>query len=509
LNKKVLLDTNIIIHRESPRIINKEIGILFRWLDNLQSIKCIHPITQQEINRLNAGDTKNAFNIKLDAYNLLTAPSKLNPFVQNKCDPIDTSGNDKNDTLLINEVYNNRVDYLITEDKKLLLKASLLGIQARVFSIENFLEKVTAENPGFLDYKVLSIRQERFGQIEVSDPFFNPFRSDYPKFDDWFNRKSEEIAYVCRVNDGVFAFLYLKVEGEDENYSDISPAFTPKKRLKIGTFKVNLNGYKLGERFIKIIFDNAVNFKVDEIYVTIFNNSIERLRLINLLEEYGFYQYGNKGFQPEKELVYVRKMDRSINRINPKLSFPFISKSSRALLVPIYPSYHTELLPDSILRTESPSQFQENESHRNAISKVYISRSINKDIRPGDNIIFYRTKDDGHGYYESVITTIGIVESIILSIPNVARFIELCRKRSVFSDDELQKRWNFRQYNRPFIVNFLYVYSFPKRINLKKLIELKIIKDTSSAPRGFELITNELFQIILKESNTDESFIVD
>jgi predicted transcriptional regulator len=41
------------------------------------------------------------------------------------------------------------------------------------------------------------------------------------------------------------AFLYLKVEDTGENYSDIEPVFKPKHRLKIGTFKVELNSYKL------------------------------------------------------------------------------------------------------------------------------------------------------------------------------------------------------------------------------------------------------------------------
>jgi len=31
-----------------------------------------------------------------------------------------------------------------------------------------------------------------------------------------------------------------------------------------------LNGFRLGERFLKIIFDNALKQKVEEIYVTIF-----------------------------------------------------------------------------------------------------------------------------------------------------------------------------------------------------------------------------------------------
>ena len=73
-------------------------------------------------------------------------------------------------------------------------------------------------------------------------------------------------------------FLYLKIEEKDENYNNITPMFIPKRRLKIGTFKVTSTGYKLGERFLKIIFDNALNYGVDEIYVTIFDKRDEQER---------------------------------------------------------------------------------------------------------------------------------------------------------------------------------------------------------------------------------------
>ena len=84
-------------------------------------------------------------------------------------------------------------------------------------------------------------------------------------------------------NGKLLAFLYLKVEGIEENYGDVVPILKPKKRLKIGTFKVISNGVRLGERLIKIIFDNALNYNADEIYATIFDNNIQQRMLINLL----------------------------------------------------------------------------------------------------------------------------------------------------------------------------------------------------------------------------------
>src|SRR5690606_38632934 len=99
---------------------------------------------------------------------------------------------------------------------------------------------------------------------------------------------------------------------------------------------------------------------------------------------------------------------------NPKLTYPYIGLNNNIFLIPIYPEYHTELLPDSFLKTESPQDFIEHEPHRNALSKVYICRSIERGIKRGDIIIFYRTAEKGKsGYYSSVITTIAITEDKI------------------------------------------------------------------------------------------------
>lgn len=501
----MLLDTNIVIHRESVRVLHEEIGVLFRWLDTLRYSKYIHPITVQEINRLKKIDLRTLMNVKLEAYHIIQVHSPIHPDVQRVSSALDKTDNDKNDTVLLNELYLDRVDLLITEDRKIGKKAALLGIAERVFTIDAFLEKVSAENPGLADYNVLAVKKEFFGHLGLDDPFFDSFKEDYPGFERWFNRKSEEIAYVCRQDSRTTAFLYLKVETYQETYADITPPFVPKKRLKIGTFKVVLNGYKLGERFLKIVFDNAIRNSVDEIYVTIFDKRIEQQRLIRLLEEYGFVFHGHKQSQGGQERVYVRDMRKQFNTATPRLSYPYFSQQARTLFVPIYPQYHTQLFPDSILRTESPDNFVENEPFRNAISKVYISRSYFKALLAGDVVVFYRTG----GYYEGVATTIGIVESIETNIRDANQFVRLCRKRSVFSDTDLLAHWNYNPRNRPFIVNFLYAYSLPKRPNLKKLIDIGVVADVNSVPRGFEPIQREAFRRLLQESNADARLIVD
>lgn len=501
---KVLLDTNIVIHREASTVVNEDIGVLFRWLDNLHHRKCIHPVTVEELERHKDPKIRKSIEVKVSNYNVLKTKAPLTDQVRKISTQLDKNQNDLNDTQMINEVYSGRVDVLITEDKNLLNKALLLGITDRVYTIDAFLERVTAENPELVDYKVLSVQKEHLGNLDLSDEFFVSLKDDYPDFEPWFNRKADETVYVCRSENTPIALLYLKAEGEGEDYTDMDPPLPKKRRLKIGTFKVALNGFRLGERFLKIVFDNALLLRVDEIYVTTFDTRIEQQRLINLFEEYGFCLHGRKRGPERGELVYVRSFARKVDRSLPKRTYPFFSTTARIFIVPIYPEYHTELFPDSILRTESPADFVESEPHRNAISKVYISRSIERNLEPGDVIVFYRTG----GYHLSVVTTIGVVESVIDNIGSEADFIRLCRKRSVFTDQELSKHWNYRKNNRPFIVNFLYAYSFPKRINMKRLIEIGVIKNVDDAPRGFREITAGNLRDVLRECQADESIVV-
>ena len=488
---KVLLDTNIIIHREASKVINQDIGILFNWIDKLKYSKFIHPVTIEELSRNQDPNTVATMAIKVGSYNLIRNIAPTSDALELVSKRVDTTPNDENDTKILNEVFCDRVDILISEDKKIHTKAQLLGIADKVFKIDQFLEKVTAENPDLVDYKVLAVKKVDFAQVDLQDTFFDSFREDYIGFDKWFNKKADEIAYVCYSNNILSAFLYIKVEDENENYSDIVPGFKRKKRLKIGTLKVTSNGFKIGERFLKIIFDNALQYNVTEIYVTIFDKTTEQIRLIALLEEWGFNYHGNKTTATGDEKVYVKNFDRAqeINLLQPKKTFPFISTESKVYIVPIYPEYHTELFPDSILRTESPINFTENEPHRNALSKVYISRSYVRNLKPGDIIMFYRTG----GVYQGVATTYGIVESVIDNIPNETAFLQSCRKRSVFTDEQLKEHWNYKKNNKPFIVNFIYAYSFRKRPNLKWLNENQVIPDILDMPRGFREISRESF----------------
>lgn len=500
---RVLLDTNIIIHREASRVVKQEIGLLFNWLDKLHYDKCVHPVTVAEIKKYENLQTVKTFIIKLDSYHILKSEAPIHPSIKVINQKVDKTENDLNDSKLLNELINNRVDILITEDNGILTKAEMLKLQSKVFSIESFLGKVISENPELIDYNVLSVQKDYFGNINLQGSFFDVFREDYDGFDKWFNSKADEPVYICKYEEELGAFLYVKVESEKENYSDIIPVLPPKRRLKIGTFKVSMLGLNLSERFFKIIFDNALKQKVDEIYVTIFDKRTGHKLLISQFEQFGFRRWGIKRTKTGDELVLIRDFSSKADKANPLSTFPFLSKTSDVYFVSIYPEYHTELFPDSILRTESPDNFVENQPHRNSIKKVYISHAVDRELNCGDLIVFYRTG----GIYKGVVTTIGIVEAVVDNISSEEEFNKICQMRTVLTKQELNKFWNWSKRGKPFVIKFLYAYSLPKRLNLKKLIDLGVIGGVDQIPRGIGKIGWDNLQKILKESESDESII--
>jgi len=500
---KILIDTNIISHREASINIIEDIDTLFYWIENLHYTKCVHPISLECFNKHPDSKIKKTIEKQLGKYYLLI-PIPFGEQLKNISKEFDKCENDINDTILLNELFIGRVDLFVTEEKRIKQKATLLNLHSKVLSIDAFLEKVVAENPGFVDYKALVIKKEYFENIDIKSSFFKSLKQDYLEFDKWFEKKRGEIAYICKSDQNLLAFLYLKIEIETEDYSDISPRFDRKKRLKIGTFKVALNGFGLGERFLKIIFESAIIHNVDEIYLSLYKKNIEQLRLINLLQEFGFILHGFKASINGNEHIYVRKLNRIVSRISSKSTYPFISTLGKFYIIPVCSEYHAELFSDHILSCESPIDFEENDPFRNVISKVYISSlPLKGNPKSGDILIFCSIKRNKSG----LITTIGIVEKIINRIKLEEEFIPLYHKRFILTESQFSDHYKYKANSSQVLINFLQ-YSLPKKVTIKRLIQIGLINKKESTLKNFMRISKEDFKILLKECQVDESLII-
>lgn len=334
------------------------------------------------------------------------------------------------------------------------------------------------------------IQEVFFNKINLMDPFFDSLKDNYVGFEDWFNRKSqrEEKAFILE-KDGIQGFLYLKIEeGPD---SEVSPEFTEEKRLKVGTFKINAHGTKLGERFIKLIFDKMFEEKIAKSYVTIFD---EHDTLITLLKEYGFNYWGIKN--KTNENVLVKNIKLKIGDI--KKDYPVInSNGNQKILLSIYPKYHTTMFPDSKLCTERDHIIKDM-SPTNCIEKIYLSKMYGlENVNPGDCILIYRTAENGKSaYFNSVATSVCTVADIcnIYNFVNYEEFYNYCKKGSIFTDSELQYFWQTKKYK--YIIKMLYNRALNKRIINKDLIE-KVGLDRTDY-WGFRKLTDEQFKKILE-----------
>lgn len=498
---RVLLDTNIIIHRENTIVTSNTIGQLFYWLDKLHCEKLIHPLSVNELRKFHNQQMQALYDSKLSAYSQMQTMAHPTEEYITKLNDMPRTDNDRIDNQLLFEVYCGRADILITEDRRLRNKACCVGLSSKVFSIDAFISKCTAENPDLLDYKVLSVKKIIIGTIDSSDHFFDTFRDAYVGFDNWFARKCDEEAYICKNDKSeILGFLYLKPEDETENYADITPSFSPKKRLKIGTFKVESTGFRLGERFIKIIFDNAIARGLDEIYVTLFLDRPELLALYDLLTKWGFNKYGTKTSFGKIETVLVKKLgvyDSSKTVIE---NYPNLDSNTDKYILPIMPQYHTNLFPDSALYKEREIDIAGEVAHRYALQKAYVTWA-DCCAKPGDIILFYRMGEKSPKKYSSVLTTVGVVDRIVRNFRTEDEFLSYCNNRTVFSKESLQAFWRDHRYNLS-VLKFVYVKSLVEKVNLAFLWDNGITA-APKGPRPFTKITNEQFEIIMNKSNTE------
>ncbi|EOJ8666977.1 N-acetyltransferase [Providencia stuartii] len=348
-----------------------------------------------------------------------------------------------------------------------------------------------------------------FNKIDLNDDFFSSLKDDYKHgFIDWFNKKAssqDEKAYVLYEDSGdIDGFMYLKIE--NGSIDDVSPPISHGKHLKVGTFKFEPKGTLRGQRFLKKIFDNALSFKVDDIYVTVFE---KHDYLIRLFKMYGFNECGIKESKNGNEIVLLKDMKPEESTGDILSDYPLfpIEPIQNKYLLGIRPEFHTDLFPDSILVTESPDILRDI-SHTNSIRKVYICKMKQAlSFKPYDILVIYRMGDGkGPAHYRSVATSVCIVENIkkMSDFESEELFVDYCIKYSVFTKEQLQEFYRDKVY--PYIITFTYNLAFPRRPNRASLIE-NVGLDPDER-WGILKLTDEQFNRILSLSGADESIII-
>ncbi len=500
-NISVLLDTNTIIQYESGNNTSFEVISLYKWFDKLHITKYIHKLSKNEIIKYANDKEKQNMLVKMQAYKELPNFSvSRDTYFDKVIEKYTQNENEQIDNALLLEVYNANVDILLTDDKLILLKANELFLRDYVLSSAELLKAIESTYPRYIEYKMLSVQLKPISEINLNSDFFDTLREDYEgsKFDDWFKKKAinHEAAYLFESENGIKGFLYLKIEEADElDYLKVKPNLTPKRRLKVGTFKIESTGFRLGERFLKIIFDNAKRQDVEEIYVTLYEKKRQEvIRLKNLMQEWGFVHYG---YKDNGEAVLVKDMKNYITNKDSKFNYPLIKNNAEYFILPIYSQYHTDLFPDNILKNEDMRLYSGNKGHRYAIEKMYLTGAYNIQAKPGDIVLIYRTGERIPKKYTSAVTGMAIVQEIITTRTD-EELIKICKDKSIFTEEEIKAlKGKYRV-----VVKLLDYHPFKIPIILKKLQEIKAVNDSRIIP--FKKITKEQFEKICQSGSGEE-----
>lgn len=397
----------------------------------------------------------------------------------------------------LNILLDNNIDYFITENLKIHEFAKILNLESKVYTIEEFIERCTIDYRHLDESKGIEIQEVKFGTLSLKDSFFKTFINEYkPYYYEWFNKKKGDNVYVCKDKSGqIRALLKLKIEECNENYDNINPKFAPARRLKICSFKVDYTGQKLVQRFIRIIFDYSIIQKVDEIYVTIYNNSSQRCRLINIIESWGFYLHGTKN---GKEQVYVRKLNKELKGI-PTYDYPFQSLASPTYIIPIEETYSHALLP-SFDVCRYPLDV---EPYKSAIKKV-ITLPFRYEISyKNANLLFYQISMDKEN---CGIIASGIFENCNNNFQTKNSFVFNCKKRSIFPESILSDLW-YRSEEHT-VINFLYNYSFGKNIIRNQILDNAEIDIQHLLEGEPVMINSNQFKQIITDTVYEQNFII-
>ena len=355
----------------------------------------------------------------------------------------------------------------------------------------------------------MDLQVQRFSDIDLNDSFFDSLRASYPEFNEWYNKKAaaEATAYCYYVDNELKDFLYLKIE--EEELSDLTPALPAKKRLKVGTFKVdNDNRHTTrGERFMKKIMDMAIAEDVDEIYVTMFPTE-ELQGLIRMFEKFGFSHIADKPHEGgNAEYVLIKDMTTHVDDF--KLDYPFVKKaSSNKYVLSIVPEFHTHLFPDSILKNEKKYDLIQDVSETNSIYKIYLCwMQDTRNLKAGDKLIIYRTSDEeGKAYYRSVCTSVCTVCEVktYRDFENEEEFIKYTNRYSVFKEHELRRWYKNKKYF--IVIKMVYNIAFTK-----KVINMVMKEQVGLNPKywGFFKLTDAQFDKLLELGEIDERYIID
>lgn len=439
----ILIDTNIVISLEptGPDDVEPRTTVaadFVRVVSEGGNRLLLHPSSLHEL----AGDKDPARrelrDVLFGKYPKLDPPPDMAAEVRDELGVVSPTSHDHVDHLMLSAVVFNAVDFLVTDDGGIIKKASRLGIEDRVFTVEDALTFLTTLLSRTPEPPPL-VEPTKSYSLDLRDPIFDSFRDDYPGFDEWLVRcqREQRPAWVIR-DEGRLAAVCIIKEHDDELQLG-GPT------LKISSLKVSEEraGRYFGELLLKTIFHYLHENGYEYTFLTVFEHHEV---LIGLLEDFGFER--RERDKVDGERYYVKSLRPTTEQRDemPALDFhvrfgpPAVKLvDDDVFLVPIQPRYHRLLFPDAEPQ-EQPEQLEldlpgfrrgEPQPFGNAIRKAYLCHAVTRQLHAGSTLLFYRSWD------EKAITCVGVVEDTLVS-GDATRVAAFVGQRTVYSLQEIE-----------------------------------------------------------------------
>ena len=434
----ILLDTNIIIPLEDTgRILDASFAELRKLAAEQQHCLYVHPLQIDDINRDKDKERKDIVLSRLNQYSKIENPPVLSEEERELLGLKESNDNDKIDNIILFALYRGAVNVLVTNDEGIHKKASHIGIQDKVYRLEQMLLLLKRYSNKPITHTYTGVQERYLYEIDKSQSFFDSLRQSYDGFDNWYQQSAEKQRKCWCIQDDketIVAICIYKHE-QDEGLTDNGQKVNG-KILKLCTFKVDVaaRGKKLGERLLFIAFDYCVKNNIDWVYLHTYGE--EQKTLVGLCEEYGFYFLGKY----KKDDVYIKPMKLEQTNLGSLESliryYPFFQDNDtvQKFIIPIQPKYHEDLFPD--FSSLKGSLFERDQSlyssQGNTIKKAYLCHSNTKSLKKGDVVLFYRSKD------RKSIQCMGIVEDAFVS-DRVEEVFPKIAKRTVYTYSDLGK----------------------------------------------------------------------
>jgi hypothetical protein len=491
----IVLDTNIFIYREDNSTVPENLTDLLRTIRILNYKLMLHPASLLDLQNDKDLKRKQIMLSKLGTYPVLDSPPEVREDVRFlQLIGISQNSHDYIDATILYSIYRNAADFLITEDRGIHKTAIRAGIEDRVFLIEEarsfFKKNFTNETI----YQPLAIKKVPLYLLNIDDPIFNSLKNEYKDFPKWWANKCREQCHArvfFKEDKSLGALLIWKIENEAILGDPILPV---KKRLKISTFKVTHNGYKIGELFIKMSIEYAIKNGIDELYLTHFRKPEDDL--IRLIEDYGFYLASIKQGEDiyVKDLIVVHHENTSLSQISKKYYPSFYDGTQvRKFIVPIRPLYHDRLFVEVSKDINLFEGVGELIVEGNTIKKAYLCHSNSKKIQQNDVLVFYCSET------RKSVSAIGVVEHIYLGMRNAEEVIRHVGKRSVYKINDIE-----RLVSKPtMVIVFKLHFYLPNPLSYKFLYNHKVL---SGPPQSIVEISHDKYLLVKDGGGLNERF---